>query len=169
MITVAILTISDRVSKKNRSDETGPAIKQFLKDYDEYTVLKEDLVSDEYSEIYAKLEDLIRSKVIDLIITNGGTGFSPRDNTPEVTRAICDKLVPGISEKMRFESSKISEFAYLSRAVAGIKDRTLIVNLPGSPKAAIENLTSIMHILSHGLRVLKSQVVDCASEINKKN
>ena len=117
---------------------------------------------DEQPEIEAMLKAIADSGEVQLLVTTGGTGFAPRDVTPEATLAVCDRLTPGIPEAMRYASSQITPRAMLSRAQAGIRKGTLIVNLPGSPKAAKENLEAVLPALSHGLEMLSGKPADCA-------
>ena len=125
-----------------------------------YQVAAQSVVPDERGEIEAALTALSDSGTA-LIVTTGGTGFSPRDVTPEATAAVCQRMVPGIPEAMRLASLAVTPRAMLSRAVAGIRDRTLIVNLPGSPKAVRENLEAVLPALRHGLEVLRGASTDC--------
>ena len=149
----AVLTISDRCSRGEREDLSGKVIQDFLKGLSLETI-KYEIVPDEPQAIKAKLKDYADNLKADLVLTTGGTGFSPRDNTPEATKAVLDKEVPGIPEIMRLECFKSSPRAVLSRAVAGIRGRTLIVNLPGSAKAVKESLGVISDILVHSLDMI---------------
>ena len=151
--TAAVLTVSDRAAAGVYKDESGPALVAFLAEQG-FDVVATALVPDERPQI----EDQLRAWVSDgiaLVVTTGGTGFSPRDITPEATLAVCERLVPGIPEAMRAASRKITPHAVLSREVAGISGRTLIINVPGSPKAAIENLSAVIDALPHGLDLLR--------------
>ncbi|HWJ02773.1 MAG TPA: MogA/MoaB family molybdenum cofactor biosynthesis protein, partial [Verrucomicrobiae bacterium] len=125
------------------------------------------IVPDDKDSLAAKMLEYAEHKGLDLILTTGGTGFSPRDNTPEATLAVVEKLVPGIAEVMRWESMKKTPKAMLSRAVAGIRGRTLIINLPGSPKAVKECLEAIFPALPHGLQILKGTATECAEPQGK--
>ena len=140
-------------------DESGPAAAAMLAAAG-YQVAAQSVVPDERGEIEAALTALSDSGTA-LIVTTGGTGFSPRDVTPEATAAVCQRMVPGIPEAMRLASLAVTPRAMLSRAVAGIRDRTLIVNLPGSPKAVRENLEAVLPALRHGLEVLRGASTDC--------
>ncbi|WP_461204684.1 molybdopterin adenylyltransferase [Clostridium sp. DL1XJH146] len=161
MIKTAILTISDKGSKGEREDITGPTIKKSLKE-GLYSVDYYKIIPDEIDVIEKELIYLCDELKMDLIFTNGGTGFSKRDVTPEATERVIFKKVPGIPEAMRLNSLKITPKAMLSRAVAGIRNDTLIINLPGSPKAAKENLEFILEALPHGVDILKGKASECA-------
>lgn len=155
MIKTAVLTVSDRSSAGTRPDLSGPALVERLNELGwEVTVSK--LIPDEQTIIQSTLMELCTSSQIDLILTTGGTGFSPRDVTPEATLAVIERNAPGLTEWMRAESAKINLHASLSRAVAGIRGTTLIINLPGSPKGAVENLNFIVHLLPHAISLLRS-------------
>lgn len=121
-----------------------------------------EIVADEQNILEDKMKEYADEKRLDLVFTTGGTGFAPRDVTPEATRAVVERLVPGIGEAMRWESLKITPKAMLSRAVAGIRGSTLIVNLPGSPKAVRECLEVILPALPHGIEILKGEAGECA-------
>ena len=127
-----------------------------------YEVVRTDVVPDEQVQIEAALRQMADDGNIQLLVTTGGTGFAPRDVTPEATLAVCDRLTPGIPEAMRYASMQITSRAMLSRAQAGIRKRTLILNLPGSPKAAQENLEAVLPAISHGLEMLSGRPADCA-------
>src|SRR4030043_1632628 len=159
MITVAVLTMSDKGSKSEREDLSGPLIKDMLKSIDA-EVKHYDILPDEKELIKEKL--IKYSKEVDLIITTGGTGLTPRDVTPEATLEVIDRQVPGIAEAMRSEGLKKTSRAMLSRAVAGGKGRWLIINLPGSPKAVKENLAVILDVIPHAIEKLKGDTKECA-------
>ena len=159
VFSAAVLTVSDRSARGERPDESGPAAAAMLAAAG-YQVAAQSVVQDERGEIEAALTALSDSGTA-LIVTTGGTGFSPRDVTPEATAAVCQRMVPGIPEAMRLASLAVTPRAMLSRAVAGIRDRTLIVNLPGSPKAVRENLEAVLPALRHGLEVLRGASTDC--------
>lgn len=159
--TAAVLTVSDRCSRGERVDEGGPLIVQMLEEAG-YEVIRSELVADERPQIELALRQLADQTRADLILTTGGTGFSPRDVTPEATLAVCDRPVPGIPEAMRFASMQITMRAMLSRAQAGIRRHSLIINLPGSPKAIRENLSAVLPTLAHGLEMLSGVPADCA-------
>ncbi len=161
MIKTAILTISDKGSKGLRIDETGPAIRSLLEERD-YKVEYYKIIPDEIEEIEKELIYISDLLGLNLILTNGGTGFSKRDVTPEATKKVIDKYVPGIGEIMRAKSSDFTSKAMLSRAIAGIRGDSLIVNLPGSPKGAVENLGFIIDTLPHGIEILIGKASECA-------
>ena len=159
--TVQIITVSDRCSRGEREDLSGPALESYVRDAG-FDVLPRRLVADEKEQIMQALQDACDADTA-LVLTTGGTGFAPRDVTPEATLAVCERLCPGIPEAMRAASMRITPRGMLSRAAAGICGRTLIVNLPGSPKAALENLTPVLDPIRHGLKMLRqSQPADCA-------
>lgn len=143
-------------------DEAGPAVAGQLRGAD-YAVDKIVVVPDEIAQIEQALREAAADDIA-LCVTTGGTGFAPRDVTPEATIAVCEKLCPGIPEAMRAASMLITPRAMLSRAQAGILNRTLIVNLPGSPKGARENLDAVLGALEHGLKMLRGGSADCAAE-----
>ena len=150
--TAIVITVSDRASRGEYADLSGPAVSDMLSE-NGYTVTELIIVPDEKIKI---IEALLSSagKGADLIVTTGGTGFAPRDVTPEATLAVIERECPGITEYMRMKSAEITPRAILSRGVAGIRDKSMIINLPGSPKAAAENLSFILPHLSHGLDML---------------
>jgi len=160
MIRTAIVTISDKGSKGERIDGTGPAIRGEIEDKG-FLVDYYNMIPDEILEIEKELIYLSDELGIDLVLTNGGTGFSNRDVTPEATRNVIEKYVPGFGEVMRMKSLEITPKAMLSRAIAGIRGNTLIINLPGSPKAAIENLQLILPALPHGIEILTGKASEC--------
>ena len=152
---VAILTVSDRSSRGERPDASGPALVKACEE-NRWMVSATAIIPDEQNTISAKLIEWVDSGRMDLILTTGGTGFAPRDVTPEATLSIIDRLAPGLAEAMRSASLCITPHAMLSRAIAGIRKTTLIVNLPGSPKAALENLAIIAPVLSHAVELLQN-------------
>ena len=162
MFTAAVVTVSDRSFRGERPDGAGPAAAEMLKDAG-YQVTETVIVPDEQEEIQTALIRLADEKDIALIVTSGGTGFSPRDVTPEATLAVCQRLTPGIPEAMRSASMAVTPRAMLSRAAAGIRGKSLIVNLPGSPKAVRENLAAVLPALEHGLEMLRGGQADCAA------
>ena len=161
MYRAAVLTISDRSSRGERADGSGPVVEAMLTEAG-YEVVHTAVLPDEKPQIEEALKALADEGRADLVLTTGGTGFAPRDVTPEATLAVCQKLAPGIPEAMRAASLRITPHAMLSRAQAGIREQTLIVNLPGSPKAARENLEAVLPALGHGLKMLSGVQADCA-------
>lgn len=161
MFTAAVLTVSDRSAQGLRKDESGPEVAKLLEEAG-YQVVWTGVVPDEQKEIQAVLCRLADEERAALVVTTGGTGFAPRDVTPEATLAVCERLTPGIPEAMRYASLQVTPRAMLSRAQAGIRGGTLIVNLPGSPKAARENLQAVLPALAHGLEMLSGRQSDCA-------
>lgn len=159
MITVAVLTLSDKGSKGEREDLSGTAIKEMLKNIDA-EVRHYDILPDEKDMIKKKFLEYFNK--VDLILTTGGTGLSPRDVTPDATLEVIDREVPGIAEAMRIEGLKKTNRSMLSRAVAGIKGKTLIINLPGSPKAVKENLSVIIDVIPHAVEKIKGDTGECA-------
>lgn len=154
-ITVGILTVSDRCSRGETEDVSGPVIVQWAKEELKAEVKKQAIVPDEREQIREILCTWSDEEGLDLILTTGGTGFAPRDVTPEATRDVIEREAPGLAEAMRVEGLKVTPHAMLSRAIAGIRGRTLIVNLPGSPKAVKEGLAVILPALPHGIEILK--------------
>ena len=165
MYQAAVLTVSDRSFRGERPDAGGPLVAEMLKSAG-YEVVTTAIVPDEQPEIEAKLRQIADSGTVQLLVTTGGTGFAPRDVTPEATLAVCDRLTPGIPEAMRYTSMQVTNRAMLSRAQAGIRKGTLIINLPGSPKAARENLEAVLPALSHGLEMLSGRPADCAKLVD---
>ena len=156
MLQAAVLTVSDRSFRGERPDEGGPLVAGILKEAG-YAVVKTAIVPDEQGQIESALGELADSGQVQLLVTTGGTGFAPRDVTPEATLAVCQRMAPGIPEAMRYASMQVTSRAMLSRAQAGIRGGTLIVNLPGSPKAARENLEAVLPALAHGLEMLSGR------------
>ena len=161
MIGVGILTASDKGSIGARADESGVLIGELMKE-NGATVIDYIIVPDEKDVIISNLKRMADQLGVDLILTTGGTGFSPRDVTPEATLAVIERTAPGIPETMRMKSLAITNMAMLSRAVAGIRNQTLIINLPGSPKAVRECLEIILPVLPHAIQILKGQTTECA-------
>jgi molybdenum cofactor synthesis domain-containing protein len=159
MITIAILTLSDKGAKGEREDASGTLIKDMLQGIGAEIKFYE-ILPDEKALIKEKL--ITYSREVDLIMTTGGTGLSPRDVTPDATLEVVEKQVPGIAEAMRSESLKKTGRAMLSRAVAGVRGKSLIINLPGSPKAVKENLAVILDVLPHAIEKIKGDPSECA-------
>ena len=160
--TAAVITVSDKGSRGEREDTSGPALVELLTQAG-YRVVETCLIPDEYEQIRETLIRCSDRLAVALAVTTGGTGFSPRDITPEATAAVCQRMAPGIGEAMRAASLRITPRGMLSRATAGLLDRSLIVNLPGSPKAAQENLEAVLPSLAHGLEMLRGGQADCAT------
>ena len=161
MYCVAVLTVSDRSFRGERPDAGGPLVAELLKNAG-YEVVWTGIVPDEQTQIEEQLRQVADSGTVQLLVTTGGTGFAPRDVTPEATIAVCNRLTPGIPEAMRSASMQVTARAMLSRAQAGIRKGTLILNLPGSPKAAKENLEAVLPAIGHGLEMLSGRPADCA-------
>lgn len=151
---VGILTISDRAARGEYADLSGPALREVVKKYFDEEVEMDAIVPDESRKISGTLKKWCDREKLDLILTTGGTGFAPRDITPEATLAVIDKQAPGLIYAMIADSLKKTPHAMLTRMVAGIRGDTLIVNLPGSPQAAVENLQVILPTLPHALELL---------------
>ena len=163
MIKTAIVTISDKGSRGERMDGTGPAIRKEIEGKG-YLIDYYNMIPDEIMDIEKELIYLCDELKVELVLTNGGTGFSERDVTPEATKNVIDKYVPGIGETMRMKSLEITPKAMLSRAISGIRGKTLIINLPGSPKAAVENLRYILPALPHGIEILLGTANECGGQ-----
>ncbi len=161
MLGVAILTVSDKGFRGKRADDTGQALRESLEKND-YVVDYYKIIPDEIEVIEKELKYICDELKVPLVITNGGTGFSQRDVTPEATLKVIERHVPGISEGMRMKSLEITSKAILSRGVSGIRKTSLIINLPGSPKGAVENLRFILPALKHGIEILLGEASECA-------
>ncbi len=157
-----ILTLSDRSAKGERPDASGPALADLIRAQG-WSVAKQAIRPDDESAIRSALTEWADGGEVDVILTTGGTGFAPRDVTPEATRKVIQRETPGLAEAMRADSLKKTPHAMLSRAVAGIRGRTLIVNLPGSPKGAVENLQTILPVLPHAVQLLTDDPTSEAS------
>ncbi len=155
----SVLTVSDRCSRGETEDKSGPLLCELLSDsgeIKEYRIVPDE--TDSISEALIFLCDEVKS---DVVFTTGGTGFAPRDITPEATKAVIERETPGISEAIRYESLKITPKAMLSRATSGIRGKTLIINLPGSPKAVKESLSVILPVLPHAIETLSGNTISC--------
>ncbi len=158
----AILTVSDKGYRGEREDRSGPELSAWLGQRGVQIVWTR-IVSDEEPEIEAQLVEWADSQICDLILTTGGTGVSPSDVTPEATRRVLDREIPGLGEAMRAASLAKTPFSMLSRAVAGVRGRALIVNLPGSPAGAIENLEAIWAAVPHAVKKIQGDTEDCVT------
>jgi molybdenum cofactor synthesis domain-containing protein len=153
MVEAAILTVSDSCARGDREDASGETIRQMLVEHD-FEVRETKVIADDRDQIASCLKQLTDETSVDIIFTTGGTGLGPRDVTPEVTQAVCERMVPGLSEVIRAEGWDKTKRAVLSRGVAGIRNKTLIINLPGSPKGAKESLQTILDILPHAVEMI---------------
>ena len=158
---VASISLSDKGSRGEREDKSGEVIRKMLKEIDA-TITNYEVIPDEKELIIKKLFEF--SEKADLVVTTGGTGVGPRDVTPEATRAVIEKELPGFAEAMRMEGIKHTPRAMGSRAVAGIYKQTLIINLPGSPKGVAENLSVVLPVIPHTIGLIKGKVSDCAKD-----
>lgn len=157
----AVITVSDKGARGERVDESGPAAKEMLEEAG-YEVVETLIIPDEPEELKTELIRLADEVRADLVVTSGGTGFSMRDQTPEATLVVADRLAPGIAEAIRYQSMAVTNRAMLSRGVSVIRRQTVIVNLPGSPKAVRESLGYILDSLDHGIRILRGSASECA-------
>jgi len=153
MLRVAVLTISDSVARGERVDLSGPAVVQRCRDLG-WEVTSSLKCSDDPGQVRSHLRQLADSRRVDLILTTGGTGLGPRDNTPEATLDVADKIIPGLAEEMRRQGAAQTPTAILSRGVAVVRHYSLILNLPGSPKGAVESLDVLAQLLPHAIQVL---------------
>lgn len=160
-LTAAVITLSDKGASGEREDESGPAAAKILEEAG-YEVVEQILLPDEPSKLKVQLIRLADSRQVDLIITSGGTGFSMRDQTPEATLEVAERNASGIAEFIRFKSMELTNRAMLSRGVSVIRGKTLIINLPGSPKAVKESLGFVIGSLEHGLKILRGSASECA-------
>ena len=164
MIRFAVLTISDRRSKGDQPDESGPLVRQILEKELTSQCHSCTILADDQPTIEKELIRLCESGQVDLIITTGGTGLSPRDVTPEATLSVIDRQAPGIAEAIRSAGIKINPRAMLSRAICGQRGKTLILNLSGSPKAVREQLTTVLPVLNHAIETARGEVENCGSD-----
>ncbi|MGE4272940.1 MAG: molybdenum cofactor biosynthesis protein B [Desulfitobacterium sp.] len=162
MLRVGVITASDKGSQGQREDLSGAVLKDLVKEIGGEVVLYT-IVPDDQEILAQTMKEWVDVNGLDLILTTGGTGFSLRDVTPEATISIADRLVPGIAEVMRYESYKITPKAMLSRAVAVLRKKTLIINMPGSPKAVKECWEALVPALPHGIQILKGEASECAT------
>ncbi|RLB21456.1 MAG: molybdenum cofactor biosynthesis protein [Deltaproteobacteria bacterium] len=157
-----VLTVSDKGSQGLREDRSGDAVEALLQEKG-FRVEQRDMVPDEQDQIEKILIEWVDKKGLSLIVTTGGTGLTPRDVTPQATKAVIDYEVPGMAEAMRAESLKKTPHAMISRAVAGVRKSCLIINVPGSPRAAVENLSVVVPALEHALSKLGGDPTECAT------
>ena len=162
--TVGIITLSDKGAAGKREDKSGPAIREMIENDGRFEIKEQQLLSDDRAALEEALVRLCDKSQLNLILTTGGTGLSPRDNAPEATLAVADRQVPGIAEYMRAKSFEITPKAMLSRGVAAMRGHSLIINLPGSPKAVRENLGFILPTLGHGLDIMLGLDGECGSD-----
>lgn len=162
IITVGIITMSDKGSRGEREDISGKEIERMVMELGA-EVLAYEVIPDDTAVIKAKLIEYADARKLDLVVTTGGTGVTTRDVTPEATKAVIERELPGMSEAMRAESLKKTPNAMISRAVCGIRGKTLIINLPGSPRGVRENLAVVMPALKHAIEKIKDSPTDCAT------
>ena len=159
---VGIITLSDRASKGEYEDLTGPAVEKYISENLKTSFIRKEIIADDKDKLNITLKDFADIQMLDLIITNGSTGISPRDIAPDVTIEVIEKRLSGFEEVMRAESFKITVNSIVSRAVCGTRKNSLIINLPGSPKGAVENLSFIMPVIEHTIKKLQGDKSDCA-------
>ena len=160
---VAIITLSDKGAAGEREDRSGPVIRDMVVEA-VYEVVSQQILSDEPCELIDALKDICDHRRANLVLTTGGTGFSRRDNAPEATLSVIERNVPGIAEAMRAKSLQITPRGMLSRGVSGIRGYTLIVNLPGSPKAVRESLAVVLPVLDHAIETMSGQTLSCGKD-----
>ena len=160
-----VVCVSDRCAAGQNEDKSGPRILELIAPLAQASLYR--LVPDEKAQIAQTLIELADTQKVDVILTTGGTGFAPRDVTPEATTAVVDRLAPGISEAIRMKSLAVTNRAMLSRAVSGLRGKTLIVNLPGSPKAVAESLDVILPVLPHAVETLSGNTQNCGGNYGK--
>jgi molybdopterin adenylyltransferase len=156
MIRAVVITVSDRCSRGEQRDESGPALVELLKEMGAHVVATE-ILSDDLEPLAKMLDDSAGRAEVNLVVTTGGTGFGPRDNTPEATRAVIEREAPGLAEAMRLETRRQTPLAILSRGVCGIRSGALIINLPGSPKGVREGFSVIRPVLAHAVALLEGK------------
>jgi molybdenum cofactor synthesis domain-containing protein len=154
VLRVGVLTVSDRSARGERPDESGPALVELVKAQG-WQVPRQAVLPDDANLLGATLAEWADSREVDIVLTTGGTGFAPRDVTPEATRSVIQREAPGLAEAMRIASAAKSKHAILSRAIAGLRGKVLIINLPGSPRAAVENLQAVLPVLEHAVHLLR--------------
>ena len=159
VIRFGVLTVSDRSSRGERPDTSGPVLEELVISQG-WEVVKNGIVPDDMEILRKKMISWVECGELDVILTTGGTGFSPRDVTPEATLSVVDKVVPGLTEAMRRETARVTQMAILSRAAAGVRGRCLIINLPGSPKAVRECLEVILPVIPHAVEIIKGEVTE---------
>lgn len=165
-LTAAVLTVSDSSARGERTDLSGPAVSAILQK-NQFTVVRSEIVADESSAIQQALIRL--TKEARLVVTTGGTGIAERDVTPEATRSVCERLLEGVAERMRFEGAKKTPFAALSRAVCGVRRKSVILNLPGSPAGATESLQAVIELMPHAIRLLAGETAHAPdAELSRK-
>jgi molybdopterin adenylyltransferase len=150
---IAVVTISDSVSRGEREDKSGPAVAAHCRELG-YEVVSQHLIPDDAAKIQSLLRELSDARKVDVILTTGGTGLGPRDVTPEATQAIADKMIPGFAEEMRRKGMEHTSKAILSRGAAAVRGSTIILNFPGSPKGATESLDAVAHLLHHAVEIV---------------
>ncbi|MDY5051945.1 MAG: molybdenum cofactor synthesis domain-containing protein [Candidatus Mucispirillum faecigallinarum] len=160
---VGIITLSDRASKGEYEDLTGPALEKYVSENLKTSFIRKEIIPDDTKKLELTLKDFADTQMLDLIITNGSTGIAPRDIAPDITMEVIEKRLLGFEEAMRAESFKITATAIVSRAVCGTRKNSLIINLPGSPKGAVENLSVIMPAIEHTIKKLQGDKSDCAA------
>ena len=154
LLTAAVITVSDSCARGEREDRSGPAVVEYL-EKSRFSVPVREVVPDDFIQIQNVLIRLARE--VRLIVTTGGTGIAARDVTPEATTAVCDRLLPGVAERMRSEGTKKTPFAVLSRSACGVRGKALILNLPGSPTGAVESLEAVISLLPHAIELLSGK------------